>query len=389
MIQHPNRHVLRAVTSHFRNGAGVEGFDAISDQEGWLKHVATDATQAMRAHAREYLERRDDDPNVHVTTRNSGDRALRLAVPIYLEERYPHRSTVRQGLPENLRLPPLEGGMPSRRLLALKLELALDQHAHNERPILVLAAPDLTGSRPGRSAIGRRETQALTADQIEEACARELASVELLETLPTGAWRQMSDLVAFSSGRDATNRLTWSTVAHVLQEERARGGLAAYLVQKSPEWLERVIGTSASAQARRNASHELERSHLHADFREYVRGVIDARRELRGVRMLQDGFKREIADTKISAGGIGFLDLEHNPAAKQVKALEEAVQRTEDDVDRMRTVVVASFAHDKMLAHVSGGMNVLREHTVPQETDVHAGGPSKAASPESGTAMAR
>lgn len=387
MIQHPNRFVLRAVTNHFRTGAGVEGFDAISDQESWLTHVASDATQAMRTHAREYLERREDDPNVHVTTRNSGNRALRLAVPIYLEERYPQKSTARRGLSDTLQLPPIEGGMPSRRLLALKLELALDQHAHNERPILLLAAPDPSLPRPGRQAIGRRETQASTADQIEQGFAHELASVEVLESLPRGTWRQMSDLVAFSSSRDATNRLTWSTVAHVVQEEHARGGLAAYLVQKSPESLERVIGTSSSAQARRQASHELERSHLHADFRTHVRGVIGARRELRGVLMLQDGFKQEIADTKINAGGSGIPDLEHKPAAKHVKALEEAVQRTEDDAKRLRTVIGASFAHDRMLVHVSGGLDVLREHTVQKEIDAHAGRPSTSADPENGPVM--
>ncbi|PPF46724.1 hypothetical protein C5B85_00030 [Pseudoclavibacter sp. AY1F1] len=74
-----------------------------------------------------------------------------------------------------------------------------------------------------------------TPDWLDAAYQSELASVRLLRDLDAHQCSDLYGLVRFSSSLDLPETAPWSTYAHVLQEERARGGLAAYLVSRIPE----------------------------------------------------------------------------------------------------------------------------------------------------------
>ncbi|PPG38760.1 hypothetical protein C5C17_13825 [Pseudoclavibacter sp. RFBA6] len=122
--------------------------------------------------------------------------------------------------------------MPTEQLLQQCHELRVDQFT---RTLSTLPPTNAFRSRPGPSAIGKQETPVRTLDWLDAAYQSELASVRLLSDLDAHQCSDLSGLVRFSSSLDRPETAPWSTYAHGLQEERARGGLAAYLVSRIPE----------------------------------------------------------------------------------------------------------------------------------------------------------
>ncbi|PPF38524.1 hypothetical protein [Pseudoclavibacter sp. AY1H1] len=328
MITKANAAVERTVRSYFTDGPAVEGFDQVEDPDRFLHHVAWSATREMRAHAVEYVARRGQTGDLKDVKRSAGRRALRLAVPIWLESRYPRHDPSRKALPVQLRQSVREGGMPTERLLHLRHELRIEQFTHGERTLHTLPPTNPARPRPGAYAIGKRETQALMLTDLDFEYQAELQSVRFLHQLDTYQCSDLDGLVRFSSGRDHPEGTPWSTYAHVMQEERARGGLAAYLVSRVPE----VAPVTATMRS------------LSQEFRAYAHKTSISRLALVHNNARIERREASQQETLRNARGYGILQFELNMPARGIAMGNKLLRQDEAESDRLREVLRAPFA---------------------------------------------
>ncbi|PPF46722.1 hypothetical protein C5B85_00020 [Pseudoclavibacter sp. AY1F1] len=342
MITKANAAVGRTVRSYFTDGPAVDGFEDVEDQENFLHHVAWSATREMRAHAVEYVARRGQTGDLKDVKRSAGRRALRLAVPIWLESRYPRHDLARTALPAQLRQSEREGGMPTEQLLHLRHELRLEQFTHNEQILRTLPPANTFGARPGPYAIGKREMEAVTLDWLDAAHQAEVTSVRLLSALDTHQISDLGGLVRFSSGLARTESAPWSTYAHVLQEERARGSLAAYLVSRIPE----VAPVTPTVKA------------LSDEFRAYAHNTSLSRLAL--VNNNERIERREAAqvETMNNARGYGILQFELNGPARSIAMGTKLLRGDEAESDRLRDVLRTPFARAEELRQATRGLDL-------------------------------
>lgn len=342
MITKANAAVERTVRSYFTDGPAVDGFEDVEDPEKFLHHVAWSATQEMRAHAVEYVARRGQTGDLKDVKRSAGRRALRLAVPIWLESRYPRHDPARTALPTQLRQSEREGGMPTEQLLHLRHELRVDQFTHGERTLHTLPTTNAFGSRPGPSAIGKREAPVQTLDWLDAAYQSELASVRLMRDLDAHQCSDLSGLVRFSSSLDRPETAPWSTYAHVLQEERARGGLAAYLVSRIPE----VAPVTPTVKA------------LSDEFRAYAHTTSLSRLALVNNNDRIEHREAAQAETMKNARGYGILRFELNGPARAIAMGNKLLRQDEAESDRLRDVLRKPFARAEELRQATRGLDL-------------------------------
>ncbi|MBS3177220.1 MULTISPECIES: hypothetical protein [unclassified Pseudoclavibacter] len=342
MITKANAAVERTVRSYFTDGPVVDGFEDVEDQENFLHHVAWSATREMRAHAVEYVARRGQTGDLKDVKRSAGRRALRLAVPIWLESRYPRHDPARTALPSQLRQSVREGGMPSEQLLQLRHELRVEQFTHGEWTLHTLPPTNAFGSRPGPYAIGKREAPVQTLEWLDAAYQSELASVRLLRDLDAHQCSDLSGLVRFSSGLDRPETAPWSTYAHVLQEERARGGLAAYLVSRIPE----VAPVTPAVKA------------LSDEFRAYAHDTSLARLALFNNNNRIERRKVDQVETLHNARGYGILQFELNGPARSIAMGNKLLRQDEAESDRLRDVLCTPFARTEELRQATRGLDL-------------------------------
>ncbi|PPF74926.1 hypothetical protein [Pseudoclavibacter sp. Z016] len=342
MITKANAAVERTVRSYFTDGPAVEGFDRVEDQDRFLHHAAWSATREMRAHAVEYVARRGQTGDLKDVKRSAGRRALRLAVPIWLESRYPRFDPARKALPTQLRQSEREGGVPSERLLQLRHELRIEQFTYNERTLYTLPPTNAFGARPGSYAIGKREHHGLTIDWLEGAYESELTSVRFLRDLDVTQCSDLSGLVRFSSGRDRPETAPWSTYAHVLQEERARGGLAAYLISRIPE----VAPVPPTVRA------------LAEDFRAYAHNTSLARVALVNNNARIENREATQVETMNNARRYGILQFELNGPARSIAMGNKLLRQDKAESDRLRDVLRTPFVRAEELRQTTRGLDL-------------------------------
>lgn len=342
MITKANAAVERTVRSYFTDGPAVEGFEDVEDQERFLHHVAWSATREMRAHAVEYVARRGQTGDIQDVKRSAGRRALRLAVPIWLESRYPRHDPSRKALPVQLRQSVREGGMPTEQLLNLRHELRIEQFTHTERSLHTLPPTNPFGPRPGAYAIGKREMQVQTLDWLEAAHQAEVATVRLLSKLDANQSADLDALIRFSSGRDRPEGTPWPTYAHVMQEERARGGLAAYLVARIPE----VAPVSPTV---KSLAHE---------FRTYAHDTSVSRLALVNNNQRIEQREASQQETFRKARGYGILQFELNGPARAIAMGNKLLRQDEAESDRLRDVLRAPFAQAEELYRATRGLDL-------------------------------
>lgn len=342
MITKANAAVERTVRSYFTDGPAVDGFEDVEDPENFLHHVAWSATREMRAHAVEYVARRGQTGDLKDVKRSAGRRALRLAVPIWLESRYPRHDPARKALPTQLRQSEREGGMPTEQLLQLRHELRVEQFTHSERILHTLPPTNAFGARPGPYAIGKRETPVQTLDWLDAAYQSELSSVRLLRDLDGHQCSDLTGLVRFSSGQDHTETTPWSTYAHVLQEERARGGLAAYLVSRIPE----VAPVTPTVKA------------LSDEFRAYAHDTSLSRLALvNNNNRIERGEESQV-ETLRNARGYGILQFELNGPARSIAMGNKILRQDRVESDRLRVVLRTPFARTEELRQATRGLDL-------------------------------